>query len=47
MKKPFAKVLEIVAWSVAGVVLCGALGYYNFIDNLKNLGADIKTENQA
>ena len=32
MKKPFAKVLEIVAWSVAGVVLCGALGYYNFID---------------
>ena len=32
MKKLNAKLLETVAWSVAGVVLCGALAYYNFVD---------------
>lgn len=32
MKKFNAKLLETVAWSVAGVVLCGALAYYNFVD---------------
>jgi lysophospholipase L1-like esterase len=34
MKKFNAKLLETVAWSVAGVVLCGALAYYNFVDKL-------------
>ena len=34
MKKLNAKLLETVAWSVAGVVLCGALAYYNFVDKV-------------
>lgn len=32
------KITEIVAWSVAGVVLVGALGYYNFIDKAPESG---------
>ena len=32
MKKFNGKLLEQVAWCVAGVVLCGALAYYNFVD---------------
>ena len=32
MKTKGAKIAEIVAWSLAGVVLVGALGYYNFVD---------------
>lgn len=32
MKKCNGKLLETVAWSVAGVVLCSALVYYNFVD---------------
>ncbi len=32
------KIAEIVAWSVAGVVLVGGLGYYNFIDKAPESG---------
>ena len=38
------KVLEIVAWSLAGAVLVGGLCYYNFIDKAMNLGYFIKKQ---
>lgn len=41
MKNKAAKVWEIVAWSVAGVVLVGALGYYNFIDKAPVSGVEV------
>lgn len=41
MKTKLAKVLETVAWSVAGVVLVGALGYYNFVDKAPVSGVEV------
>ena len=34
------KKLEIIAWSVASIVLVGALGYYNFIDKAPESGVE-------
>ncbi len=32
MRKKSGKIIEILAWSLAGVTLAGALCYYNFVD---------------
>ena len=42
--KPFTwtkKTLETVAWSLAGVVMVGALTYYNFIDKAPAAGVEV------
>lgn len=35
------KAAQIVAWSVAGVVLVGAVGYYNFVDKPLASGVEV------
>lgn len=35
------KAAQIIAWSVAGVVLVGALGYYNFVDKALESGVEV------
>lgn len=41
MIKMNKKVATIVAWSIAGTVLVGALGYYNFVDKPAKSGVAI------
>ena len=35
------KAIQIIAWSVAGGVLLGALGYYNFVDKALESGVEV------
>ena len=35
------KIVEIVAWSLAGVALAGALAYYNFVDKPIESGVEV------
>ena len=41
MRKKSGKIIEILAWSLAGVTLTGALCYYNFVDKPAVSGVEI------
>ena len=41
MRKKSGKIIEILAWSLAGVTLAGALCYYNFVDKPVVSGVEI------